>query len=142
MVSSLANRLKWFIMYFILLSVRSIVLMMSATSFEIYQVKKRAWKLKSNFIYAAYFLMAASILTINILESIYREKSHLQQLFKLIELGVKLIIFSIDIYMIRIFIQILSYYRQTRGKKLMMRTSLNLETSHDTETDTTAAYET
>lgn len=131
-------------MYFILLSVRSIVLMMSATSFEIYQVKKRAWKLKSNVIYVTYFLMAASILTINILESIYRENSHLQQLFKLIEVGVKLIIFSIDIYMIRIFIQILTYYRQTRdsgGKKHIMRTSLNLETSHDTEAETTAAYE-
>jgi hypothetical protein len=98
-------------MYFILLLVRSIVLMMSATSFEIYQVKKRTWKLKSNVIYVSYFLMAASILTINILESIYREKSHLQYLFKLIELGVKLVIFSIDIYMVRIFVQILSYYR-------------------------------
>jgi hypothetical protein len=55
--------------------------------------------------------MAASILTVNILESIYRENSRLQHLFKLIELGVKLIIFAIDIYMVRIFIQILTFYR-------------------------------
>jgi hypothetical protein len=73
MVSSLANRLKWFIMYFILLSVRSIVLMMSATSFEVYQVKKRSWKVKIHVIYVSYFLMAAFILTINILDSIYKD---------------------------------------------------------------------
>ena len=104
MISSVANRLKWFIMYFILLSVRSIVLMMSATSFDIYKVKMSTWKLKSNVIYVAYFLMAASILTVNILESYCREKANLLQLFKLIELVVKLIIFSIDIYMVKIFI--------------------------------------
>jgi hypothetical protein len=73
MVSSLANRLKWFIMYFILLSVRSIVLMMSATSFEVYQVKNRTWTVKIKVIYVSYFLMAASILAINILDSIYKD---------------------------------------------------------------------
>ena len=50
--------------------------------------------------------------------------------------------------MVKIFIQIVRYYRQTRdggSKKLIMRTSLNLETSHDMETDTNStitAYET
>jgi hypothetical protein len=147
MVSSLANRLKWFIMYFILLTVRSIVLVMSSTSLEVYQVKKRTWKVKIRVIYFSYFLMAASILTINILDSIYKDSPRMQQLLYLSELGVKLIIFCIDVYMVKIFIQIVRFYRQTRdsgSKKHIMRTSLNLETSHDMETDTNTtitAYE-
>jgi hypothetical protein len=50
--------------------------------------------------------------------------------------------------MVKIFIQIVRYYRQTRdggSKKHIMRTSLNLETSHDMETDTNStitSYET
>jgi len=73
LVSSLANRLKWFILYFLLISVREIVIMMKAQTFESFHKDKKRWARMKKIIFTIYFLMASSIIGLNIIDVAYKE---------------------------------------------------------------------
>ena len=73
-------------------------------------------------------MMAAAILTLNVLEYIYINNKSYKDISKVIEICVKLVIFLIDIYMTRVFFESLNFYNQSHiNEDSLIRTSLNVD---------------
>ena len=66
--ASLINRLKWFVLYFFVLQIKTIVIKIDSDNPDDNRARQRRWEIIKKIIYAVYVPMALSIVTISILE--------------------------------------------------------------------------
>ena len=125
-------------MYFLLLSVQTIVIMMKAQTFEKFEKDKKKWTRIKTFIYVLYFVLGTTIISLNIFDAFNEEVNKTAENVRVtIEITVKVVIFAIDIFMSKIFVEMILFYNQQTAppekKQKIMRTSLNQVTASQIE---------